>query len=81
MDDDDEPDFCEGCGVRDTGDNFNHPGLCKRCNAHIMGMDHEDLLNSKTVGEQLATNSTVKGGKFASWDDAGTEVEVRLNLP
>eukprot|EP00966_Prymnesium_polylepis_P044997 1042641-Prymnesium_polylepis.1 len=40
----DEEDFCEGCGVRDTGANFSHPGLCQRCNASIQGMSPDELL-------------------------------------
>ena len=28
--------FCEGCGVRNTGENFSHPGLCKSCMGAMM---------------------------------------------
>ncbi len=74
-------DFCEGCGVRDLGDNFSHPGLCKRCNDKIQGMQPEELLSTKDVGVRLAASSQTKDGSFKTWGDTGSEVEIRVPLP
>ena len=42
-------DLCEGCGVRDDGRNFAHEGLCKRCNASILGASTDELLSQPEV--------------------------------
>lgn len=81
-----EADICEGCGVRDQGDNFSHEGLCKRCNETIMGMPQDDLLKAtsgdgKLMGDVLGANSQVKSGSFKCWKDDVEEVEIRLPLP
>lgn len=73
-------DTCEGCGVRDTGFNFSHEGLCKKCNDAIMAMTPEELLRGDN-GELLSKNSSEKVGAFKRWRDDLEEVEVRLPLP
>jgi hypothetical protein len=78
----DEADICEGCGVRDTGSNFNHEGLCKKCNEKIMGMAPEELLKGQEGQlKDLSKNSTEKSGAFKGWKDDLEEVEVRLPIP
>jgi hypothetical protein len=78
-------DLCEGCGVRDTGNNFAHEGLCKRCMDGIMGAPEEELLSreqgSDALAKRLASNADEKAGPLKSWKDDGGEVEVSMPLP
>jgi len=88
--------ICEGCGVRDTGSNFTHAGLCKVCGDKIMGMSPEELLqgdgsggdgsgpksvNTAGLSAKLAAISLEKTGTFQSWKDDGDEVEITLPIP
>ena len=80
-----EEDWCEGCGVRDTGDNFNHPGLCKACNAQIMGMSPDELMKGSgedgELGRLLAESAGVKKGEYSAWLDDSEFVELTVPLP
>ena len=78
-------DLCEGCGVRDDGRNFAHEGLCKLCNASILGASTDELLShtgdASPLAEKLLKNAAVRAGAFTSWSDDAGEVEVALRLP
>ena len=78
-------DLCEGCGVRDTGHNFAHEGLCKRCMDGIMGAPEEELLareqGSDALARRLASNAEEKEQSMIDWKDDGGEVELAMPLP
>ena len=35
MFDEEQDNYCEGCMVRNTGDNFAHAGLCRLCMSQL----------------------------------------------
>lgn len=74
--------ICEGCGVRNTGSNFSHAGLCKTCMGGIMGAPEEELLSdTNEMAKKLAANVDEKQGPLTTWKDQGSEVEVLLPIP
>ena len=78
-------DLCEGCGVRDDGRNFAHEGLCRRCNASILGASTDELLShtgdASPLAEKLLKNAAVRAGAFTSWSDDAGEVEIPESPP
>ena len=81
--DEDMDNFCDGCAVRNTGDNFSHPGLCKSCMSAMMDAPHEEILKGEDhLTDRLARNADDKNGPLTSWlDTDGAEVEITLPLP
>ena len=77
-----DEDVCEGCGVRDTGENFAHEGLCKKCMGTIMDTGVDTLMaGGDVLTETLAKSAEEKTGPLTDWTDDAEEVEVRLPLP
>ena len=79
----DEDNYCEGCMVRNTGDNFAHPAFCRACMAATMEAPPDEILkgNEHLTG-RLAANADAKVGALTSWRDTdGAEVEIVLPLP
>jgi len=78
----DEDNYCEGCMVRNTGDNFSHPAMCKSCMSAMMGSDVKEILEKDKLTEMLSSNADEKVGPLRTWMDTdGTEVEITLPLP
>jgi len=75
--------FCEGCGVRNTGDNFHGPAFCRACMSSMMDMPHENVLEGKDkLTQALLDNQENKVGALNTWKDTdGAEVEIMLPLP
>ena len=52
--------MCEGCMVRNTGENFSHPGFCKSCMSTMMGLPSDDVLKGNDhLTKALADNADV----------------------
>jgi len=78
----DEDNYCEGCMVRNTGDNFSHPAMCKSCMSAMMGSEVNEILEQDGITEKLAKNADEKTGPLRTWlDTDGTEVEITLPIP
>ena len=79
----DEDNICEGCMVRNTGENFSHPGFCKGCMSSMMEAPTEEVLEgNNTLTDRFAKHADEKVGPLTSWRDTdGIEVEIMLPLP
>ncbi len=80
---DDQDNLCEGCMVRNTGDNFHCPALCKACMGSILEAPEDDVLKGQDkLTDRMEKNAVAKVGAFTSWRDTdGAEVEITLPLP
>ena len=47
MFDEEQDNYCEGCMVRNTGDNFAHAGLCRLCMSQLAAAADDEVLKGK----------------------------------
>jgi len=69
--------------VRNTGENFSHPGFCRSCMGAMMDVPHEEILKGEDhLTSHLAANADSKTGALTTWQDTDSaEVEIMLLLP